>query len=101
MGQKITVASRVLRNPELLATMVGNELVIVNIQMDRCYELDAIGADIWNRLEVPAVVEALIGDLTADFDGDPKQMSDDVLKFLNELACQGLIVSDRAEQSAR
>ena len=36
-----------------VATAVNDEIVLMNLERDRCYGLGATGSDLWRRLEKP------------------------------------------------
>ena len=55
------------------------------------YGLNAIGADIWQRLGEPIVVSNLCVALTEDYNADNETISRDVLVLLEHMASEGLI----------
>ncbi|MBF0375281.1 MAG: PqqD family protein, partial [Alphaproteobacteria bacterium] len=52
--------------------------------------LDAIGSDIWRRLEQPIRVDALCADLARDYDAPDETIAADVLALLARLLEQEL-----------
>lgn len=70
---------------------VDGETVLMSVERGRYYGLDAIGADIWRRLETPTRVAALCAALSEAYDGDPAVIERDVLALLQRLLEEGLI----------
>lgn len=80
-----------------VATEVNDEVVLMNLERDRCYGLGDTGSDIWRRLREPIQVSELVTQLQSAYDGPPGQIESDVLRTLKEFAAEGLIeVSVRA-----
>ncbi len=74
-----------------LASEIGDEVVLLNIELGRYYSLDDIGSNIWRSLEQPIKVDALCQSLAAKYSADPATVSADVLVLLNKLLEQELI----------
>ena len=87
-----SVVYRVKDSP---STPVADELVILNLAKSDYVSLDRIGTRIWDVLEKPHRVDELCRSLEDKFSGDSGKIASDVLRFLNELAAEGLVhVSD-------
>jgi len=76
---------------EAVATEVNDEVVLMNLERDRCYGLGSTGSDIWRRLREPIQVSDLVNQLWTEYDSAPGQIESDVLRTLNEFAAEGLI----------
>jgi hypothetical protein len=83
--------ARLVRAPEIIATEVDGELVLMSIEDGKYFGLDAIGSEIWRRLEDPKSVEALTGELQGHFDGDPATIERETLDFLDKLSDHKLV----------
>jgi hypothetical protein len=81
-----------------VATEVNNEVVLMNLERDRCYGLGNTGSDIWRRLHDPIQVAELTAQLRSIYDSPPGQIESDVLRTLTDLAAEGLIQISRAGQ---
>jgi hypothetical protein len=88
---EIGPSSIVYWNPAAVATEVNNEVVLMNLERDRCYGLGSTGSDIWRRLHDPIQVTELTAQLRGIYDSPPGQIESDVLRTLTELATEGLI----------
>lgn len=76
---------------EPVATEVNDEVVLINLERDRCYGLGATGSDLWRRLRTPVQVSELWTQLEAEYRAPPGQIEADVLKTLRQFADEGLI----------
>jgi len=75
----------------LVAADMDEGKVMLNIQNGKYYGLDSIGSRIWELLEKPHTVHALVLELLKDYEVEEKTCRQDVLVFLNKLYAQGLI----------
>lgn len=78
-------------SPEAVATEVNDEVVLLNMERNRCYGLGSTGSDIWRRLGAPTPVSELLTQLMADYDAPSDTIASDVLRTLREFAAEGLI----------
>ena len=98
--QEISQESIVHWSPEAVATEVNHEVVLMNLERNRCYGLGSTGSDIWRRLGEPIHVSELLTQLRVDYDAPSNQIESDVLRTLREFAAEGLIeVSAATDQS--
>jgi hypothetical protein len=88
---EISQNSIVRWSTEAVATEVNDEVVLMNLERDRCYGLDSTGSDIWRRLKEPIQVSTLLTQLWEVYDSAPGEMESDVLRTLNQFAAEGLI----------
>jgi hypothetical protein len=78
-------------SPEAVATEVNHEVVLMNLERNRCYGLGSTGSDIWRRLGEPIPVSELLTQLRVVYDAPSGQIESDVLRTLSEFAAEGLI----------
>jgi hypothetical protein len=76
---------------EAVATEVNDEVILMNLERDRCYGLGNTGSDIWRRLKDPIQVSTLLTQLWEVYDSVPGEIESDVLRTLNQFAAEGLI----------
>jgi len=74
-----------------VATEVNDEVVLMNLDRDRCYGLGSTGSEIWRRLSAPIRVAELSAQLREGYDAAPGQIESDLLRTLREFAAEGLI----------
>ncbi len=76
---------------DVVATEVNEEIILMNLERDRCYGLGSTGSDIWHRLSEPIQVSELLARLSTEYDAPPGQIESDVLRTLREFCAEGLI----------
>lgn len=70
---------------------LAGEAVILNLKSGVYYGLDAVGARIWNLIQVPMTVDDIRDALLKEYDVEPGRCERDLLALLQELAAKGLI----------
>jgi len=88
---KIVHRSIVCWSSAVVATEVNDEVILMNLERDRCYGLSGTGSNIWRRLREPIQVSQLTTQLEYQYDSIPGQIEPDVLLTLRKLAGEGLI----------
>ena len=81
----------IARNPDLVAAPVGDELVMLSVELGKYYALNEGAAAVWQGLEQPVTVEKLCAALQERFDVSPEECRRDVSGYLEELDAKGLI----------
>jgi hypothetical protein len=74
-----------------VSTEVNDEVVLMNLDRDRCYGLGDTGSDIWRRLNTPVRVSELSAQLRQEYEAAPGVIEADLLRTLREFANEGLI----------
>ena len=74
-----------------VATEVNGEVVLMNLERDRCHGLGDTGSAIWRRLHKPIRVAELMVQLEAEYEAAPGEIELDVMRTLGEFAAEGLI----------
>ncbi|WP_431860935.1 PqqD family peptide modification chaperone [Azospirillum sp.] len=90
-GVPLDRTTRLRRAADVLAAEVDGEMVMMDVEKGVYFGLDAIGTDIWKRLEAPATAAELADTLSRDYDADPATIERDVLALLSSLSEQGLV----------
>ena len=80
-----------VRSPDIIASEVDGELVLISIQDGKYFGLDAVGSEIWRQLETPRSVATLVEALQAHFEGDAETVKRDTIEFIEVLAAQALV----------
>jgi len=81
----------VQRNPNIFAAEANRDLVMVSIPAGFYYSLSDVGRDIWETIERPKKISALIDDLAATYHIDRLSCTEQTLSFLDDLLAQGLL----------
>jgi hypothetical protein len=89
--EEINPSSVVRWSGKAVATEVNDEIVLMNLERDRCYGLGTTGSEIWRRLKEPIEVGELLSQLGASYEAAPGEIETDVLRTLQQFAAEGLI----------
>ena len=82
------------RSDTAMARRVDDDLVILDIPSGKYFELNDVGALLWERLDGTQSVEDLIDVVLAEYDVDRETASKDVEDLLGEMIRSGLVVKD-------
>jgi hypothetical protein len=88
----INLRSTISRNPSMVFNKIDDEVVMLSIENNEYYGLNAIGSRIWESIAQPIVFSALVDQLLAEFDVNREQCEHDVIEFLTKLDEKKLIV---------
>ena len=91
MALTLQSQSRITLAPDLLASNLDGEVVILHVGRGQYYSLDKVGAYIWGRLAEPTTVQEVYEALLEDYDAEPERCRGDLLALLEQLAGEGLI----------
>lgn len=83
-------ATRLVRSTKPISTKIQQDVVLLDAEAGKYYGFDAIGSDIWARLETPVSLGALCQDLSEAYAGDATVIRRDVVALLEQLVGAGL-----------
>lgn len=87
----MTLESKLVRNPDIMAADMDGSTVMMDIDNGMYYNLGEVGGTIWNILESPITVNALVDKLIAEYDVSREKCLEDTIPFLNALLRNKLI----------
>lgn len=87
----VTIDSALVRTDQCLASGIDDDLVMMDVVSGHYFSLDAIGHDIWNRLEQPVRVGDLCVALEEAYSAPLDVITADVLRLLDNMAGEGLV----------
>ena len=85
------VSVRWRRSPRAVGRAFADDAVLLQLDRQRYHGLDRVGARLWERLERPATLEELVGELGGSYDADAATLAADLAQFLGELEREGLV----------
>lgn len=80
------------RREGLMTADMNGSAVMMDIMTGKYYNLGQIGGRIWEILEEPMTVAALVKKLTDEYDVSAEQCRSDILPFLDTLLERGLLL---------
>lgn len=87
----IEISSTVSASADLLSTEIDGELVMMDMDSGRYFNLDRIGTVIWRELEQPRMVADLCQSLSDRYEAPAGEIERDVLDLLRQMADKKLI----------
>ena len=79
---KISDNDILARNPEIISSKIDDEVVMMSVEEGKYFGLDSIGSTIWELLETPQSLKALIPQLLAQFEVSEEQCLQDCSSFI-------------------
>lgn len=87
----IAAAAVISRSPSVLTAEVDGDVVMMSIEHGRYFALDEIGKDVWERIEPPCTLRALVDVLAADYDADRATIEADVQALLTRMLAHDVV----------
>jgi hypothetical protein len=83
--------SIVERRLEVLEADLHGDRIALSIDTGTCYGFNATASRIWELLETPRAVRAIVADLVRRFEVDAERCERETLALLRDLAADGLV----------
>jgi hypothetical protein len=84
-------ASRWQVSTDLLSSKIDDEIIIMGLQTDKYYGLDAIASRIWELLEAPRSLDELVSLLCEEYEVEEAVCREETSALLQALSKQQLI----------
>jgi len=91
VSRALMITSVVVAAPDQVSADLAGEAVVLSLQTGKYYGLAHVAARIWELLKTPARVAAIRDTIVQQFEVEPERCERDLLRFLQQLADQGLI----------
>lgn len=82
---------RVRSNPEILATRVDEESILLNPADGNYYALDLVGSRAWELCDGSRTVSEIADIVGVEFEADPAMVRTDLAELFAEMADAGLV----------
>jgi hypothetical protein len=87
----IDLKAKVVRSGKMPFRMIETDGLIMNPKDSNLHSLNETASFLWEQIEQPQSVEALIQNVLKRFQVDRQRAEQDVLKFVEEIQTRGLI----------
>jgi hypothetical protein len=84
-------ASRVLVPPHVLVRDLEGELVLLNVESEHYFGLDAVGTRMWVALTGSPTVEEAYAHLSEEYEVEPDRLRVDLADLVSRLVSEGLL----------
>lgn len=86
----------VTRRPGMIEADAGGELVGLDVESGTCFGFNATATRVWQLIETPQTVDALVAALMAEHDVKEGECRDGLAELLRSLEAEGLVRLDQA-----
>jgi len=93
----ISFADRVTVPSNVLIRFLDQEAVLLNLETERYFGLDAVGARMWQAVTSAPTIDAAFFELLEEYDVAPDTLRSNLTDLLNHLAENGLIAIQPAD----
>jgi hypothetical protein len=94
---KLTLDSKVQRNPEMVSGNMDGEIVMLSLQRGEYFGLDKVGSRIWELIEQSITVDNIKKVLLDEYEVDVLTCEKDLIEFLEDLESKGLLIVNLSE----
>jgi len=93
----ISFSERAVVPSHVLIRFLEQESVLLNLETERYFGLDAVGTRMWQVVTTAATVEAALAQLVQEYDTSPETLRTDLTNLLQHLVENGLIATQPAD----
>lgn len=86
--------ARIYRNPDMIAADMDGDIVMMSFERGTYFGLGGLGPRIWNLLENPTSMSAIVATICAEYEVDEQTCTADVQRFLAKMIENELVISD-------
>lgn len=91
MERHVNGMTLVSRQPGMIEADAAGELVGLHVEQGTCYGFNATATRVWQLLEHPRTIDALVADLVAEHDVDELDCRTDLHALLQSLESEQLV----------
>ena len=84
-------------HPDALANRIGDQMVVVQLQSDRIFELNRTGARIWELIAQNQTKADIVKTLTQEFDVSDQSATAEFDQLVNKLSVENLITIENED----
>ena len=78
---------------QIIERVVADEALLINLASGDYYSLDSVGTKVWESIDGQRTIEDLANLICEEYNADKGQVVADVLRLVEHLADEGLLVS--------
>ena len=91
MPDRVPLDASVVATQRQLSTTLGEEVIILGLDDSMYYGLTGTGARIWELVQTPSTIDAILTTITAEFEVDRQRAAADLDALLADLQARGLV----------
>jgi hypothetical protein len=82
-------------NPLVVAQAMDEGLVLMDLPSGECFELNRVGAEVWDRLAKAQSIADIVTEMAAQYHAPASTVESDVRALVTDLLRRGLLTSAR------
>ena len=94
LRKSMSLTTQICRNSDLIAADMDGDTVMMSLERGTYFRLGGVGSRIWNLLENPTSVSAIVRAICAEYDVDEQTCTRDVQRFVAMMIENELVISD-------
>jgi hypothetical protein len=87
----LTLGTVVCARASQVSSPVGEDLVVLELDTSMYYSLDPVGRRIFELLQVPTRLDAVVAEVIAEFEVDAETAAADTLELVGAMVAQRLV----------
>jgi hypothetical protein len=91
MTDKVGPHTRVRVSSSTYARPFGEEMVLLDFGRGEYFALDAVGAEVWRRLEAGAELQAIATEIAAGYDVSEEEALADIVSLVEDMRARSLV----------
>lgn len=91
MTSTLEPSTLVMRDPDIIATDMDGEMVMMSIEQGHYYGLGGIGPFLWEQVVTPTSIKQLCQRVLQEYEVDEATCRADVSAFVNDLLGKGVL----------
>ncbi|MGE3949101.1 MAG: PqqD family protein [Blastocatellales bacterium] len=88
---EIDFNSRVVQSPDTLINIIEGESVLLNLDNESYYGLDAVGTRMWELLTTSETIQAAYDRMIEEYEVEEEMLKSDLYSMVEELIENGLV----------
>lgn len=86
----LELSQKITRHSDMLSAEIGGEAIMMSIENGAYFGLNPVATRIWDLIEQPKSVAALIQTITDEYEVSSEQATDDVQVFVADMIERGI-----------
>jgi hypothetical protein len=91
VDEAVSLDSVICTARDVIHSNLADEIVLLDLKSGVYHGLESVGARIWELLASPVSVRGIRDTLLEEYEVDPRQCEQDLLKLMRELRRHGLV----------
>ena len=87
----LSFSDRAIVPTHVLVRFLDGDSVLLNLETERYFGLDAIGTRMWQLLTLSPNIDTAFQELQAEYDAEPEQLRSNLSELLDRLVENGLL----------